>query len=64
MVKARIKPYKPDPSKTARARGNAGKPKYSDPSKEAERIKNLPPEKIRTPASRKFAGREIIDWTV
>lgn len=40
---------------------NARKPKYSDPSEEAERIKNLPPERIRTPASKKFAERGMTE---
>lgn len=31
-------------------------PKYTVPGEEAKRVKNLPPEKIRTPAS-KFSGR-------
>ncbi len=39
---------------------NHRKPKYSDPSKEAERIRNLPPERIRTPAS-KFGGRGMTE---
>jgi len=36
---------------------NHRKPKYSDPSKEAERIRNLPEERIRIPASRQFAEK-------
>ena len=42
---------------------NHRKPKYSDPSEEAKRIRNLPPERIRTPAS-KFAGRGMTETPI
>lgn len=40
---------------------NVRGPKYTIPREEAKRVKNLPEERIRTPASRKFSGRNTTE---